>query len=237
MGGRAALAVDVLPNPLGTVEEDFADSHTLLYASDVLLPGNDYWATLLLLGEDGTWQSRKKQFTTRKRTVEILLKEIHIINDGSPGHNQASFRLWVCEGNSFANACALSEREISDRPSPGEEYMEYIALSADCQIPIRFGPSLVTRDRQRVSVLTRGIAKSTIGHDDISGNFAPDNGFPANPPFEESIQDDAFLYLPVGVREQVEEADFSTYAEPLNNPGDNEFEYEVIGTYSVTYEP
>ncbi|MCC7024313.1 MAG: hypothetical protein IT338_15920 [Thermomicrobiales bacterium] len=228
--------VDVLPNPLGTVEEEFADSHALLFASELLLPGNDYWATLLLIGEDGTWQSKKMPFTTRKRTVEILLKEIHIINDGSPGENDASFRLWVCEGDTFINACALTEREISDRPSPGEEYKEYIALSADCDIPIRFGPSLVSRNRQRVAVLTRGIARSTFGADDISGNFDPTNGFPTNPPHQEDIQSQAFLYLPVGPAETVEEDDLSTYAEPLNNPGSNEFTYEVTGTYSVTYE-
>ena len=91
-------------------------------------------------------------------------------------------------------------------------------------------------ERQRVSILTRGIAKSTVGHDDISGNFDPTNDFPANPPLLESIAGDAFLYLPVGPDETVEEADFWTYAKPLNNPGDNEFTYEVIGVYSVTYE-
>lgn len=228
--------VDVLPNPLGTVEEEFADSHSLLFASEILLPGTDYWATLLLIGEDGTWQSKQMPFTTLKRKVEILLKEIHIINDGSPGENDASFKLWVCEGDTFINACALAEREISDRPSPGEEYKEYIALSADCDIPIRFGPWEVTRNRQRVSVLTRGIAKSTFGADDISGNFDPTNGFPANPPHQEDIQSQAFLFFPVGLGETVEEDDLSTYAEPLNNPDSNEFTYEVTGTYSVTYE-
>ena len=228
--------VYVLDNPIGTVDHGFSTFHELVFASDAILPGTAYWATLLLIGEGGGWQSKSLAFTTKLREVEILLQEIRIINDGSPGHNRASFRLWVCEGDTFASACALSEREISDRPSPGKEYMEHLALSADCAIPIKIGPAAVPPERQRVSILTRGIAKSTVGHDDISGNFDPTNDFPANPPLLESIAGDAFLYLPVGPDETVEEADFWTYAKPLNNPGDNEFTYEVIGVYSVTYE-
>jgi hypothetical protein len=234
-----ADGVEVIANPIWTVEEDFTNFHTLLFGSDArpLLPGTDYWATLLVFDAAGRWQSVKQPFTTRKRTVEIILQEIHIIDDGSPGHNDASFRLWICEGDTFVSACALPEQEISDRPSPGEEYMEHIGLSAACVVPLRFGPSAVTAERRRVSILTRGIAKSTFGKDDISGNFDPDNGFPDNPPLQSSIRDHAFLYLPAGPDEALDEAEFTTYADPLNNPDDNEFSYEVIGVYSVKYDP
>ena len=225
-----------MANPLGTLTSDPTNLHQLVFVGEAILPGNDYWASLLLFTDEGDWQSLSIPFTTLLRKVEILLQEIHVINDGSPGHNRASFRLWVCEGDTFASACALSEREITDRPSPGEEYMEHLALSADCALPVKIGPSAVPKERRLVSVLTRGIAKSTLGEDDISGNFDPTNSFPDNPPLLESINGDAFLYFPTGLNETLEDAEFWSYANPLNNPGDNEFTYEVIGSYSVTYE-
>lgn len=228
--------VHVFAAPLETAFEDFTDRHQLRVASERLLPGNPFFATLLLVAKDGRWMSLAVPFTTWKRTVEVLLKEIRILNDGAPGDNTASFRIWVCEGNTFVSACHLPEREISDRPDPGEEYKEYIGLSAECELPIRFGPSVVTRDTRRVSILTRGIASVTVGRDDRSGNFNPNNGFPANPPTEDQIFDDAFLPFPVGAsQETIEEGEFQTFAVPLTK--DNEFSYEVNGVYSVTYEP
>ncbi|OWK26307.1 hypothetical protein AJ87_03080 [Rhizobium yanglingense] len=87
---------------------------------------------------------------------------------------------------------------------------------------------------EKVAILTRGIASVTIGTDDISGNFLPNNGFPARVPT--AIFHGAFLRLPVGrVDERVDNDSFQIYAQPFTV--DNEFTYEVRGTYSVTYEP
>ncbi|MDQ2655548.1 MAG: hypothetical protein M3Z20_21165 [Chloroflexota bacterium] len=232
--------VDFIPNPMAVLTSDYATSHILWFGSEAIIPETEYWAALLLVGEEGGWQSVTYLFKTQKRDVELILKFAHIINDGSAGTNEASFRFFVLDGNAFADACYLDERTIWDKGNEeGQFSLEYLALSADCNVPMHITSREGMTDRGFVAVLTRGIGKVVDNNDDISGNFNPSNDFPDNPPFQHDIFPDAFLYLPVATNrdqpEELEDVDFETVVVPLNNPGDNEFRYSVVATYSVTY--
>lgn len=231
--------VDYVPNPMAVLSSDFATSHILWFGSNDIIPETEYWAALLLIGEDGGWQSETYKFKTQKRDVEIILRRVHIVNDGSDGTNEASFRFWVLNGTTFAEACALGETTIWDKGADHDQPdLEYLGLGGSCNVPMHVYSQEGATERGKVVVLTRGIA-SAFGKDDASGNFRPSNDFPDNPPFFEDIWPDAFLYLPVArTRDQDEELEdvyFETLAIPQNNPDSNEFEYTVEGRYSVTY--
>jgi hypothetical protein len=201
-----------------------------------LLPGRDYWRLELLVALDGRWQINKRQVQLKNRTVTIILKEIFIVDDGADGDGEASFKIWVVDGVTFASACYLPDRTISDEPDPGHEDEEHIALSADCQVPITLGPRFIASDRDyRVAILTRAIGKHAIGTDDISGNVDPQPD--DKPPV--GIGRSAFLVFRTGSNQTGGElADgplqpFSIPGDPIS--ADNEFSYQIHGTYSVTY--
>lgn len=219
----------------------FGQGHALEVASAAMLPGHPYFALLLVFGKDGAWEQRVISFTAKQRRVAISLEEIWIINDGDYGHNTASFRVWVAEGPKIVAEGHIPEREITDRPSPGEEFMEHIPLYPFISAPIVLGPSVIydgdnahARNRS-VAILTRGIASVTVGTDDISGNFLPgpaSNAYPDE--FQGTIFPGAHLRFPIGrTHETVDDRQFSTRAIPLT--GGNEFTYEVSGRYTVTY--
>lgn len=222
--------------PQPTAYELPAVDHNIGVASRYFLPGQSYWALLLVYTEDGRWQVRKGKLTMYRRSVQIVLKEISISNDGGLGDTKASFKIWVVDRDMFASSCFLSTRPISDRPDPGSEWMEHIALSVDCQVPIDMGPYAVSEDKyNRCAILTRAIGKHPTGTDDISGNVRPQPG--ATPPDVFSYE--ALLRFPIG--QSIESFDDKKFTIPAANVNpddrDNEFAYEVRGTYSVSYEP
>jgi hypothetical protein len=208
--------------------------HNIGVASRYFLPGQSYWALLLLYTDDGRWQVEKRKLTMLKRVIQIILKEISISDDGGYGDTKASFKIWVVDRDGYAHACFLSTRPISDRPDPGNEWMEHIALSSDCQVPIDIGPYELSEDRyNRCAILTRAIGKHPTGTDDISGNVRPQPG--SVPPDVVSLE--ALLRFPVGA--DIESFDDKRFAIPAANVNpddrDNEFTYEVRGTYSISY--
>jgi hypothetical protein len=226
--------VQFFPEVVDTVSSGLSTSHDLEVASPALLPGNPFHALLRVVDQDGNWQIRHEQFETKRRRVTVQLRELHIVNDGAPGNNTASFRIWVLQGTKLRAQCVLPEREISDSPSPGSESQEFIQLGPNCPPPVVLGPEVVTDDNNLVSILTRGVASVTVGSDNVSGNFLP------TAPSARAEPDDFSGYMfgrgfnfPIGrAREKVENRRFVVRANPLT---DHEFVYDVEARISVDY--
>jgi hypothetical protein len=205
-------------------------THSLEVASQDLLPGNPFHALLLVLDAEGNWQIEHHRFTTRKRRVKVGFDEVHVINDGAPGHNEARFSHWILQGNRLRSLCMVPEQEITDRPSPGEGSMEHIPLGPICGPPMFFGPEKITSANRRMAILTRGVAGG-----DKSGNFLP--GPAPNPPSDEfsgTIFQKALFTFPIGSRDEaVDEQPFQVVAHPFVEG--NEFMYSVRVFVSVDY--
>jgi len=238
-----ADGIQRLPRPIWTVTSDgFHDSHSLEISSTRLLPGNPFHALLRITDPQGNWQFRHEPFVTKRRRVTVRLEDIHIINDGAPGNNTASFRIWVLTGARLRSRCDIPERDISDSPDPGHESLEFIQLGNLCQSPVVvLGPEVVTHPRtdnlgnDTLAILTRGSASVTVGEDDISGNFLPHSATGPHEPdqFFGTVFHDAFFRFPIGsANERVENRRFAVRAEPLT---DHEFEYDVRVRISVDY--
>jgi hypothetical protein len=238
--------------PITTVTSDFGLTHPLEAASPQLLPGNRFHALARLTDSDGNWHFRHKRFTTKKRKVTVTFDRIHIINDGAPGNNKASFRIWVLEGHRLVSQCILPEREISDSPSPGLGHQEFIQLGAECPPPVVLGPAAIIGEspdthfttNERLGILTRGIATVTVGPDDIAGNFLPGAapvprpGEPPPPPnlFSGFFWGGQTFSFPIGIaHEAVQNEPFTVRAIPLGGGSGNEFEYDVRVRFSVEY--
>lgn len=217
-----------------------------------LLPGNEYFAVLRLSSPNGDWQfllappspdnpnpSKPVPFKARRRVVGVTYKMIHIVNDGSPGDNDASFRIWIFDGDDQEGFNELGRRPISDRPSPGEESLEFINLE-DPPIswpPLTFGPKTVDPNAHHdLRLLTRGLAEDDFGSDDPAANFLPGPGVvPGHP---NTLAE--FRY-PIGKRETIpadddpdgEPAEHDVDARPLEE-GD-EFAYNVEIAITVSY--
>lgn len=217
---------------IGSATSDrFATSHQLVVASEGLLPGHEYFAVLRIVDASGNWQvlpapdgspADTQPFTTKQRKITVDYKWLHIINDGSPGHNDATFRVWVTQGATAVDAHELPWREITDRPSPGEESMEWINLfTGPTAFPqLVLGPAPVTPAELPLRLLTRGLAKDTTGTDDPAANFLPGPGIVPGSPFP-----GAAYRFRIGPDEDVEEDEHYVRATPLE--GDDEFSYSV----------
>ncbi|OWK26308.1 hypothetical protein AJ87_03085 [Rhizobium yanglingense] len=103
-------------SPLFKQHSDYAHNHDIHIASSGLFPGNGFWALLRLIDREGRWQYRKEPFNTWRRSIEILLKEICILNDGAEGNNSASFRFGSLRaGNLLALVTFLKGRFLIGR--------------------------------------------------------------------------------------------------------------------------
>lgn len=215
-------------------DEVLATSHALEVASEALLPGNPFHALLLVVDGEGNWQMEHHAFTTKRRRVTIGFEELHVINDGAEGNNEARFTNWILQGNRIQSVCNVPEQEITDRPSPGEELLEHIPLGFHCGLPITLGPERITADNWRLAILTRGIAPVTIGSDEKAGNFLP--GPPGSSPdiFGGSPFPGANFPFPVGSkREEMKDEPFEVTAIPFAS--DDELRYSVLALFSVEY--
>ena len=228
----------VINDPIGSTRGGPSTNLSLEFASQSLLPGNAYWATLLVFDGAGRWESRKVNFRLWKRTVTIKLDEIRIIEDGADGNRDATLRVWVCAGNTFVSSCEFIDIRISDLPDPGKGFMETIGLTGVCDDEIIIAPNQVQEEKRRIYILTRGIGDSGLFEtDDIVGNFEVTNSFPDVTPDLNHVNPDAFLHFPVGAnQEAVENRQFSSFTEPQNNGGDNTFSYQITARYWVTYD-
>ncbi|MGF6305998.1 hypothetical protein ABIB82_000582 [Bradyrhizobium sp. i1.8.4] len=222
-----ALALDHLP---------------IAIASRYFLPGQPYWALLLVYTEDGEWQVKKKQLTMHHRRVEITFREISITDDGCDGDGRAYFHWWVVDQDLIARFYRTGTIPISDRPSPGEEWKEHVALSTyipEQDTPLVLGPYSVTENKyNRCCILTRAIVKHATDIDGKSGNIDAELGAVGTAaPDVLSLQ--AFLEFRIGADvETFEGVRFTIPAENVNPDDDNnEFAYEIRGLYSVDYVP
>jgi hypothetical protein len=218
------------PPTIGTLVGDDFDRHVgFELASHAFFQGSEYHLLRRLVDSTGDWQVLRADRTTRLRKITVDWKWIHVVNDGADGHNQASFQAWMLEGATTDGHIALPLREITDRPSPGEESMEWIDLSGGpvAQPQVVIGPKAFTSENRQLLLLTRGIADAT-GEDDRAGNFLPGPGIVPGTPFE-----GAEYAFPIGSDlEAVKEDQHFVDATPLN---DGEFAYSVEIAVTVEY--
>ncbi|MFT4097043.1 MAG: hypothetical protein QM651_07950 [Rhodoblastus sp.] len=226
--------------------------HGLMIADPRLYPGNTYWALLTLTNQVGDWDFYTFKFTLRQRKVVFTFDEIHIINDGSEQHNDAAFHIWLTEGWGWneANHVYIPQLEISDRPSPGEEGMEHIKLNGPHRFsgPITIGPRVIVPEQddphasdfdasignERIAALAYGIAEGDgIDGSDRTANFELPHVLDGRRPLARFVY--GFLHFPVGPDEELTDEPFYSRARP-DIPGENEFIFALIGSYSVTYE-
>ena len=239
--------------PMLTMVQNYNLVHAMEIADRLLFPGNNFWGLLTLVDIYGQWQCFKFPFRTLRRTVVVTFDEIHIINDGSEQHNDAEFYVWLTEGWVWAgtNSIHIPELEISDRPSPGEEGMEHIKLIGPGRFagPIILGPSVIVPEQERdapnfnkfignefVAALAYGSAEGDgIGDPhDRAANFEPAHVLDGIRPIQKLT--DGFLRFPVGSAvEAVTKRHFEFICSPQTDG--NEFEFSLIGTFSVSYAP
>lgn len=205
--------------------------HTLEVASTALLPGNPFHALLFVIDAEGHWQMNHYPFTTKQRRVEVDFVQLHVINDGGEGHNEAGFMNWVLRGDRVYGSCPVPEREISDRPGK-ETQLEDIDLKSLCG-PIVIGPEQVTKDNVNVALLTRGTAERAVGEMERAANFlgpppAVGDAFPS-----ERIVYHANFPFPIGSKgETVKDQPLVVNGSPL---GDAELQYDVTAHVRVDY--
>jgi hypothetical protein len=220
----------------------FSTSHDLKTASRAYLPGNPYHALLRVSDQHGNWDAEHRPFTMWKRKIDVVLDQIHIVDDGADGDTTASFKVWVLHGARLKNQFDVPEQTISDSPSPGdvsEEVIRFADISPDVDVTI--APHIVSTSgnnrNDTLGILTRGIAAATFS-DHISGDFLP------GPPLEPGDPSDLFsgtldpgtlFDFPIGRDVEVVQAlPFSVRALPK---GDHEFTYDVTVAISVDYTP
>jgi hypothetical protein len=219
------------------------DHHPISIASRKFLPGQKYWALLLVYTEDGEWQVRTKQLKMFQRIVEITFREISISNDGAFNDGRAFFHWWVVDRELVTKGYGTPTLPISDRPSPGEEWKEHIGLSTyipEKETPLKLGPYSVAEDRfNRCLILTRAIGKHPTGTDDKSGNVRVELSVGTEPPDDAFELSNAALDFPIGsANESFENKRFFVEAANVNpDDDDNEFAYALYGLYSVDYQP
>jgi hypothetical protein len=217
------------PPTIGTVVgDDFTPVVNFELPSHAFLPGAPYHALLRLVDRSGDWKVMAVELTTRQRKVTVDYKWIHIVNDGANGNNHAFFTVWVLEGATTDGVVSLPRREISDRPSPGKESLEWIDLYDGplAQPQVVIGPKAFTAENREILLLTRGVADAT-GKDDRAGNFLPGPGIVPGTPF-----DGAAYRFQIGHDEAVKEDQHFVDAIPLN---DEDFAYSVEIAVTVEY--
>jgi len=240
-GAPGYVAPITAPRP--TSQQDLAPTHVpITVASKYFLPGQSYWALLLVYTENGEWQVKKGRVKMMRRIVEITFREISIDNDGAYGEGKAYFHWWVVDRDLVAKSYRTGTIPIHDQPVPGEEWKEHIGLSTyipEEDTPLRLGPHEVSEDKfNRCLILTRAIGKHTTGTDDKSGNVKVELTVGTVPP-EGEILEGAGLEFPIGAdKERFEGKRFFMEAANVNDDDDsNEFRYTIRGLYSVDYEP
>lgn len=242
--------------PILTAIDNYNLLHEMEIADRLLFPGNVFWGLLTLVDHYGQWQCYKFQFATLRRKVVVTFDEIHIVNDGSEQHNDAAFYVWLTEGWIWdaPNSIYIPELEITDRPTPGDAKewgMEHIKLIGPQRFagPITLGPKVIVPEQdkddpnfdktvgnERIAALAYGIAEGDGVADphDRAANFVFAHVLDGIRPKPENVLD-GFLRFPVGSRyETVTGRRFSFRCKPQTV--DNEFEFALHGTYSVSYE-
>lgn len=243
--------------PMLTKLDGYDLLHEMEIADRLLFPGNRFWGLLTLVDIYGQWQCYKFQFQMLRRKVVVTFDEIHIVNDGSEQHNDAEFYVWLTEGWTWLgpNSIHIPELEITDRPTPGdnEEWgMEHIKLIGPQRFagPITLGPSVIVPEQdmgtpnfnkmignEYVAALAYGSAEGDGVADphDRAANFIPSHVLNGIRPPRHLITK-GLLHFPVG--SDVEQVTNRTFVFPCRpDTVDNEFQFDLIGTYSVTYEP
>lgn len=197
-----------------------------------LLPGNDLFYLMLLVDENGNWQTVSDQFRTLRRTVKVGFEQLHIINDGAQGDSTAEFRIWIMEGDSAVKDYFFGDVDnfpISDRPDSGQDFKENIPLALSCPA-FTLGPKDVSDQTNDIAILTRGLVHRNAGSNEHSRNF-----FTLGDRFPDPkaiVPSHAIFPIPTGGEETIENVPFVVRTRP---EGDVEFEYDVTARFTISY--
>jgi hypothetical protein len=214
-----------LPCPQQVVVSPCTTDHRL-EALD-LLPGHHYFATVLLINDEGRWRSFQEDFTTLRRRVTVTFTELEVVNDRDDNATgEAQFKLQILRGARYSRDMEI-EREF-----PYENgNLSYTTNGC----PINLEPLNLTHvmGPEKVRPKDRYVAIRVLGTED-GGNGG--NWFFSWFGSEESASSYAWpLILPTGTgKEQVINAREFAHAFPKEPPNHN-FEFKVTVRYSVEY--
>jgi hypothetical protein len=214
-----------LPYPKQVVDSLRTTDHRL-EALD-LLPGHHYFATILLIDNEGHWSSFREDFTTLRRRVTVTFTGLEVVSDGDDNATgEAEFKLQVLRGARYSRGMAI-EREFSYENGNLSDKINGRHINLE---PLNFthvmGPEKVRPKDRYVAIRVLGAEDDTHG-----GNwlFSLNNS-------DESASSYAWpLTLPTGLgKEQVINAREFAHAFPKEPPNHN-CEFKVTVRYSVEY--
>ncbi len=209
---RDNMSPSVVAQPELTVWSPFGPVHEL--EGKPLLPGNRYFATMLLVDRDGYWTELPvADFVTKLRRIDIRFPKVHIVNDGDPGGTgEAEFAFRLFEGAEGGPMHQLVGLQYGDDDDP-------IDVTDNQDItnpfsPVTIGPRGVTPQTKDMKVVVSGTEYDGVGEDD------------------EYARSENSLPLPAGRRDET----VSNWNLPYTaEPWSGNFKYTLWLSFDATY--
>jgi hypothetical protein len=214
-----------LPRPKQIVVSPCTTDHHL-EALD-LLPGHHYFATVLLIDNEGRWISFEENFTTLRRRVTVSFTGLEVVNDGSGNAaGKAQLKFQILRGARYSRDMEIEREFPYENGNLSYTTNENHINLKPLDLTHVMGPEKVMPQDRYVAIRVLGT------EDDSSGN----NWFFSLSGFDESASSYAWpLILPTGTgKEQVINAREFAHAFPKAPPHHN-FEFKVTVRSSVEY--
>jgi hypothetical protein len=206
--GADAYGVPVFEKVLAEQASGYSTVH--LFEVTPLLPGQHYYATILLHDVYGRWTMLPvDEFTTLLRRVELQFPVMFIENDGDPnGESGVELRVTVREGRSVVQGFQLG----NDDDQLTVKDKDWVLTKFP---PIIIGPKAITPEFAKINFTVEGTDYDGIG--------------------EENEQAAGYHTIPIPYgrgKETVKLANQWWTAYPLDG---EDFEFRVFAFYSVSY--
>jgi hypothetical protein len=196
-----------------------------------LMPGNDFFALVLVVDADGKWEEFVVDFTTKQRRVTVDFSEMFIINDGAvSGIGQAEFHIWVREGNRTIRSFFFGDVDNFDITTG-----DHIPLGPLGVTPTVIGPKKTTLDNFDVGILIRGLCSHEIAANEPTSNYFGSQFFPDDPSGNATIDTPSLAQFtfPTGAIELVTKRPFPVHT--YSQVDGDLFNFNVTSLFTVEY--
>jgi hypothetical protein len=189
-----------------------------------LLPGHHYFATVLLIDNEGCWSSFEENFTTLRRRVTVTFTGLEVVNDvGDNAAGKAQLKFQILRGARYSRDMEIEREFPYENGNPSYKIDGRHINLEPLDLTHVMGPEKVMPQDRYVAIRVLGTG------DDSNGGISSFGS-------DESASSYAWpLTLPTGTgKEQVINAREFAHAFPKEPPNHN-FEFKVTVRYSVEY--